>query len=75
MRVPGLTDDVTRGLESQLYDALVLVGGGQVEDREDVLPARADVCRLRVHHLGYAAHDHVSDGGGPAGGADGGGFK
>lgn len=61
------------GLKGQLHDALVLVRGGEVEDGKDVLPARADVCRLRVHHLGYAAHDHVSDGGGPARGADGGG--
>ena len=53
------------GLEGQLYDALVLVRRSQVEDREDVLPAWADVRRLGVNHLGYTAHHHVSDGGRP----------
>lgn len=37
-RGSGLTDDVARGLKGQLHDALILVGGGQVEDGEDVLP-------------------------------------
>lgn len=35
----GLTDDVAGGLEGQLYNAFVLVRGGQVEDGEDILPA------------------------------------
>ena len=61
----GLTDDMAGGLEGQLYDALVLVRSSQVEDGEDVLPAWADVRRLGVHHLGYTAHHHVSDGGRP----------
>ena len=63
--VLGLTDDVARGLEGQLHNALILVRGGQVKDGEDVLPAWADVCRLGVNHLGYTAHHHVSDGGRP----------
>ena len=58
-----LTDDVAGGLEGELHDALVLVGGGQVEHGKDVLPAGADVAGLGVHHLGNAAHHHVSDGG------------
>lgn len=53
------------GLEGQLHDALVLVRRSQVEDREDVLPARADVRRLGVNHLGDAAHHHVPDCGRP----------
>lgn len=62
-----LTDDVSRGLEGQLHDGLVVVRGRLVEHREDVLPAGADVGRLRVHHLGHTPDHHVSDGGGPAG--------
>lgn len=62
-----LTDDVSSGLEGQLHDGLVVVRGRLVEHREDVLPAGADVGRLRVHHLGHAPDHHVSDGGGPTG--------
>lgn len=65
------TDDVAGGLEGQLHDALVLVGGGQVEHGQDVLPAGADVGRLGVDHLGYAAHHHVPDGGRPGRGGGG----
>lgn len=54
---------MARGLKGQLYNALVLVRRGQVEDREDVLPARADICSLGVNHLCYTAYHHVSDGG------------
>ena len=51
------------GLKGQLHNALILVRCSQVEDREDVLPAWADVCSLGVNHLGYAAYHHVSNGG------------
>lgn len=62
-----LTDDVARRLEGQLHDGLVVVRGSLVEHREDVLPTRADVGRLGVHHLSHAPDHHVSDGGGPEG--------
>ena len=55
-----LTDDLAGGLEGQLDDALVVVGRRQVEDTEDVLPARLDVRCLRVDHLSDAAHHHVA---------------
>lgn len=62
-----LTDDVAGGLERQLHDALIVGGGGLVEHGEDVLPAGADVGRLRVDHLSHAPDHHVPDGGRPEG--------
>lgn len=67
--VAALTDDVSGGLEGQLYDGLVMVRSRLVENREDVLPTRADVGRLRVHHLGHTPDYHVPNGRGPASGS------
>lgn len=52
-------------LKGQLYNALVLVWCSQVEDREDVLPTWANICRLGINHLSDTTHNHVSDGGRP----------
>lgn len=57
-----LTDNVACGLEGQLHDVPIVVRGCLVEHGEDVLPARADVGRLGVHHLSDAADHHVPDG-------------
>jgi len=63
-----LTDDVARGLEGQLHDGLVVVGGRLVEHGEDVLPPGADVGGLGVDHLSHTPDHHVPDGGRPGGG-------
>ena len=57
-----LTNNVAGGLKGEFDDVLIKIGGGQMEDREDVLPSRPDVRSLRVDHLRHATHHHVSGG-------------
>ena len=38
-----------------------MIRGCQVENTEDVFPARLYVCRLRIDHLGYTSYHHISD--------------
>lgn len=63
---PGiLTDNMPSGLEGQLHDSLIVVGGCLVEYGENVLPTWTDVCCLRVYHLSNTSYHHVFDSGGP----------
>lgn len=64
-KVSVLTDYVASSLEGQLHNVLVVIRGGLVEHREDVLPAGADVGCLGVDHLGHTADHHVPDSGRP----------
>ena len=55
-------DDVAGRLERQIHDCFVRVVGRQQKNTEYVLPAGSNVFRLRVDHLGNAAHHHVANG-------------
>jgi hypothetical protein len=59
--VGRLTDDFVGGLEGHVDDVWVEVGGCEVEDGEDVLPAGTDFRGLGIHHLRDAADNHVTD--------------
>jgi hypothetical protein len=59
--VGRLTDDFVGGLEGHVDDVWVEVGGCEVEDGENVLPAGTDFGGLGIHHLRDAADNHVTD--------------
>ena len=59
VKLKVLSHDLPRGLEGELHDVLVVVGGGEVEDGEDVGPAGLDVVALHVDHVGHTPHHHV----------------
>ena len=51
----------TCGLEGHLNNVDIMVRGSEVEDREDVLPARHDVGGSGANHLCYTANNHVTN--------------
>ena len=57
----GPTDDMRACLKGQFDDLHVGIGGGHLKHAENVLPARANVLRLRVNEVRDAANDHVTD--------------
>lgn len=48
-------------LKSKFHYTFILIWCSQVKYWEDVLPAWADVCSLRIYHLSYAAYNHVTN--------------
>ena len=56
-----LTYDLASRLKCQLHNALVVIWGSQMEDRENVLPPRLNAGCLWVHHLCHAPHHHITD--------------
>lgn len=56
-----LTHDVRARLKGELDDLRIGVGSGHLKDTEDVLPARADVLRLRFDEVRHASDDHIAN--------------